>query len=250
MAELEVLTIDEEIVHTSDHVVVFIDLLGMKNGIMFDEDDALLNTVRKCYRMAVDNVQGFLPEIGVDNCKLKIFSDNIVIAIPCELRKDGDHHPFVALAIILMLAKELQHSFLEHDILLRGGVSYGDFFLDDLFVWGSALVDAYSLEEKAKYPHIVVPDNIVKFLTDHAESDQLCANARSFIKQNEDGVFFIDYVRLPKDKLLCVKSLEIVQKKLVGLKYCADKKIIKKLHWHEKYLNSALASISINADGS
>lgn len=46
--------------------------------------------------------------------------------------------------------------------LLRGGISIGQLFIDDVMVWGEALLNAYYLEDKvANYPRIIIDKNIV-----------------------------------------------------------------------------------------
>lgn len=43
--------------------------------------------------------------------------------------------------------------------LVRGGITIGDFYIDDMFVWGAALVKAYELEEKiAVYPRVILDE--------------------------------------------------------------------------------------------
>lgn len=41
----------------------------------------------------------------------------------------------------------------------RDGITKGQFFIDDIFGWGSALVDAYLLESKeAIYPRVIIDE--------------------------------------------------------------------------------------------
>lgn len=136
---------------TSEYVVAFIDILGATNAIM-KQTDVALDVVHKIYENAIEK---FLKcqAPGFDRPQIKIFSDNILVALPCDLT----HRKKDALFAVAVMGAALQADFLVHGWLIRGGISAGDFFMDDVMVWGSALVRAYKLEsEVAYFPRVVI----------------------------------------------------------------------------------------------
>ena len=61
-----------------------------------------------------------------------------------------------------MISAIIQVQFLKHGLLTRGGIASGSYFVDDMMVWGTALVKAHSLENSiAVYPRIVVDPELI-----------------------------------------------------------------------------------------
>jgi len=83
----------------------------------------------------------------------------------------------------------------KYGVLLRGGISFGDLYMDQEVVFGPALVDAYLLAEKvAKFPRIVVDPRIMKVIKESARNyDEL--NELWSIRIDDGGVFAIDYLQ-------------------------------------------------------
>lgn len=55
---------------------------------------------------------------------------------------------------------------LEKGYTTRGGLSNGSYFLNDILIWGNALVQAVVIEEdKAIYPRVVLPEDLVTELS-------------------------------------------------------------------------------------
>ncbi len=136
---------------TSEYVVAFIDILGATNAIM-KQTDASLDVIHKIYENAIKTFSKF-QMVDFKRPQVKIFSDNIVVAIPY----DKDHRKNDALFAVAVMSSSLQANFLAHGWLTRGGISAGHFFVDDVMVWGSALVRAYKLEsEVAYFPRVVI----------------------------------------------------------------------------------------------
>lgn len=87
-------------------------------------------------------------------------------------------------------------------ILIRGGMTIGQVFVDNVRIFGPAFVEAYELESQfARYPRIVLSPKILKAL----ETDLLLRNEdhpleveKEFIynllRQGDDGIWFIDYL--------------------------------------------------------
>ena len=164
---------------TSEYVVGFIDILGATNAIM-KQTDTSLDVVHKIYENAIKT---FSKLSEFDRPQIKIFSDNIVVAVPY----DKSHSKKNALYAVAVMSAALQANFLAHGWLTRGGISAGDFFVDDVMVWGSALVRAYKLESTIAYfPRVVIDPSL-------AEECNLARMAQYAKEKNEkDGVFLID----------------------------------------------------------
>ena len=75
-----------------------------------------------------------------------------------------------------------------NDLLVRGGISFGDFFSDERMKWGNALIRAYKLEDQiAIYPRIIVEPEIAEIIKLMMKPDKgrlLCTDF--------DGIYFID----------------------------------------------------------
>lgn len=108
-------------------------------------------------------------KIRHNEAKIRGVSDSIIITVP--IIHDGEfassvisiYRSFCAICVMFMLTLTVGKS-------LRGGVDIGwGIPLPDTpeEVYGSALVKAYSLENKtAKYPRVVVGDRLLKYLED------------------------------------------------------------------------------------
>ena len=137
---------------TETYCVAYLDVLGAKK-FMAENSDKFLNDLNSIYFDAVNDVNAtcFVTGKTVD---IKIFSDNILLAI-----KTGDDPEEAKgkISKILNVAANIYNNALWHGYLMRGAITVGDFFQNDVFVYGKALVDAVYMEENiAVYPRIVV----------------------------------------------------------------------------------------------
>lgn len=201
---------------TQNYMVIYIDLLGVKNAIKQDYNDDFLNDIHMLYKNVSVIVNQMMPITGIEDCKFKIFSDNIIIAIPSNITQRDDHHPVIALNRAQTAAMFLQREFLKKDILIRGGVTYGKLYIDDVFVWGKALISAYELEDKiAIFPRIIVDKCILQKEFLNILDDDFYHNLLSSyqVREDFDGEYYFDYLNFPKDKdvyMLVNNSLECV----------------------------------------
>ncbi|CAB1240062.1 conserved protein of unknown function [Ruminococcaceae bacterium BL-4] len=226
-----------------NYFIIYIDLLGAKNAIKQDNDDHFLNTIHSLYEKALTVLNGVTSTPGFEGCKTKIFSDNIIIAIPSDFTQLNDHHPVITLNRVQTVATSFQREFLKENILLRGGVTYGKLYIDNIFVWGTALIAAYELEDKISiYPRIIVDKSILpKELFSVPNNNTLCSLYQ--IRQDFDGEYFFDYLNFPKDKNVCElinRSLKCTTKKM---EVENNKNILQKYAWHKNYLSDCLKKI-------
>ena len=166
----------------SKQLVLFIDVLGTKNNC----DEQLLRTFHQAYKNAIYDVSFDNSFQNNDNLKIAIFSDNVAIVDNCEnydlKEKQNVLHNMILFAITF------QNDLLREGYLTRGGIAYGDCFIDNVMIMGQALIDAYMLESKlALYPRIIVSESLIKdfkFLEYHER----------YLSKDKDEKYFVDYL--------------------------------------------------------
>lgn len=182
-------------------VVAFIDILGFK-AILDDtvDKDGSDNTERisrlvSAYRAirdvwGLDAKEDLLGSDSPESKKVSIFSDSIVVSFKAEEPSEV----FITLLEIKWLIMRL----ISRKILVRGAVSIGKFIHNDYYLFGPALVEAYTLESKAAmYPRVILDSSIIEASAkaksrDHSSSQE--ANfVRSLLEQDSDGMYYIDY---------------------------------------------------------
>lgn len=219
-----------------EHIVAFIDILGSTEAIKEDEEN-LLKAMHDSYTKAI-KLFDYLFENKQIKLKVKIFSDNIVIAVT-HVRESG-HSAFCA---VVMLSAIIQVEFLKHGLLTRGGISTGSFFCDDLMVWGKGLVKAYSLESTvAIYPRIIIDPELIGELGLIRE-DCPFKETQKWIAQDKDSLFIVDYINewLKNRDLFAFGIMEMVEKKMG--EFAGDIKICQKWLWLYKYANNKIFSM-------
>jgi hypothetical protein len=72
---------------------------------------------------------------------VKVFTDNIVLGFP--IHDDGESEFGRAISMIGMY----QYTLLKHGFFVRGGVAFGDLYMDEDLVYGNGLLDAYEAEK-------------------------------------------------------------------------------------------------------
>ena len=146
---------------TEDYIVAYIDMLGMTNRIKKEKDNLTLNILHNLYTFSVDLTKVVALE-GQKEIQFKIFSDNIIVAKKLATEPEQRVHDIENL---LLCVRGIQVDTASDCVgwLLRGGITIGKFYIDDVMVWGEALLRSYALEDKvANYPRIVLDDCVVQ----------------------------------------------------------------------------------------
>ncbi|MDT8894038.1 hypothetical protein RSO41_05170 [Halomonas sp. I1] len=182
-------------------VVAFIDILGFKTILddTIDKDgsdneqsiDRLVSAytaIRDVWDL--DAKEDLLGSDSPESKKVSIFSDSIVVSFKAEEPSEV----FFTLLEIKWLIMRL----ISRKILVRGAVSIGKFIHNDHYLFGPALVEAYTLESKAAmYPRVILDSSVIEASAkakspDHSSSQE--ANfVRSLLEQDSDGMYYIDY---------------------------------------------------------
>lgn len=164
-------------------VIAFLDILGGKQLITQNADESL-NLVYKSYTEAIKRYKNMAePEFVLPN--INIFSDNITVSFRID---DNFDNCFECIISVILFCTTLTTQFWANGLLIRGGITVGYCFSDNLMVWGKALVRAYEIESTiAIYPRIVIDpfaDELFDFLANSKYKKIIC--------KDFDGLYFID----------------------------------------------------------
>ncbi|MBE6589895.1 MAG: hypothetical protein E7643_06930 [Ruminococcaceae bacterium] len=227
-----------------ESVVAFIDILGASAKIQKNSAETL-NIVHNAYDDALSAFSRVCRNVK-NPPAIKIFSDNIVISCPCTAKEAHG-----TARKIIVLSAMLQEKLLTHNILVRGGIAKGDFFSDDVMLWGRALVDAYGLENSvAIFPRIVIHPNLVRDLGLRTQKEK--ASAMGFnvwLAEDHDGLFYVDYFH----DFSCIKEplIRILHHIDTTFERIAENhdniKVCQKLIWQGNYLKRKLSELPAEA---
>jgi hypothetical protein len=178
-------------------VVAFVDILGFKELAIKAREHAtaadLLFRLRRALRTSLDQLRYYeKPDApGADLYRMRIFTDNIVIAHP--IFEDAE----MELGMIFTQLAVFQSLMATHGFFVRGGVAIGEIVIDEDIVFGPGLIKAYEAESGlARDPRIVLTEEAAEAVRSHtgyygevSDSPQ----ASEFLV-DADGQLFINYL--------------------------------------------------------
>lgn len=205
---------------TSNYCIAYLDILGATNMIENDINFDFLNHLNMFMEDAIsESGNGFFK--GKEKMYIKIFSDNILIAL--ELDKNDPERDFKISALFNTVAN-IYNEVLRYGYLMRGAIVEGEFFQNDVIVYGKALLDAVKLEEEvAKNPRILVRTEVSEDYKKH------------YLMQDEDNESFLNIFHLCEwcdDVTFKINLLEMLET------HKNDEAIKKKIMWMIHYFNS------------
>lgn len=202
---------------TTEHYIAYLDLLGVKKDILSDVEDFSLNNIRNIYLswISINEATDYF-----DKPKIKIFSDNVIIAIEVNQKE--------SLNGLIEFVAYLSEHFLECGYKVRGGITRGLLFFDDIMVWGKGLLCAYKLEsEEAIYPRIILSNDIIEEISDIIRNHMIV---------QDNDIYYLNYLKGygTTDK----QQLHKIEKALIGLEkeLTEEENIVEKLKWFKEYL--------------
>ena len=159
----------KKILNPTPHLVAYIDLLGIKEKICSDDSEKNLNNIDDLYDIAFNHMSNKEFLKSMPGFRIKSFSDNFIISLPLTDSFERNMDLFISLSNYL---SSFQLIFLLYEIVLRGGITIGNLFINDRIVWGEALIRGYKLEnEIAVFPRIVIDtdNDTIKRFFDYAD---------------------------------------------------------------------------------
>lgn len=169
-------------------IVCAIDILGFSQMIVNSCSDGFGNKLLKEINYLINkNKQCIIPN-KYTHGKIKIFTDNMVVAYP--ITGDGEQE----LEEILENVSEYQFNLALEGLFVRGGISIGDFYINEDIVFGKALLDAHYVESQiACYPRIIIDENSVKMLRKYINYYDVAPQTTKVLIDT-DGQWFLNYL--------------------------------------------------------
>ena len=242
----------------TQHIVAFLDFLGASDKMRdCKRNDKFLQDINAIYQHAKIS-KDVNPQL-----KIKIFSDNIVIA---EEIPESDNPNKVAdtywsvenFSSLLYTAAMVTGNF------MRGAISMGLPYIDDTLVYGEALLNAYNGESKiANYPRIVIDKTIFV----NAKMDDMWKtfnppDKENMILRDMDGELYLNpFWGIPKvsehnrkrEEQFLAYVAETIIKEYKELFSKSKKTVFPKYHWladqFNEYCIANKHTFEINLDG-
>ena len=211
-------------IQTKKYIVAYLDILGAEKRMMAkkNESNDFLNILNSEYSHLVD-MSSDVAIYKENNIQIKFFSDNIIVTAEFL---DNDEINKKRLWLIVDIVAFWQSMLLKHGLLLRGGITIGDLFINENFVYGKALINAYKLEsEMAIYPRIIASGRVA----------YLCEN--DAIIKDFDGQWFVNFyynVNGPGSYIDFQSWIE----KIITEGPKENKKVVQKIKWLVNFHNN------------
>lgn len=212
------------------YAVAFVDVLGISKKIEKESEWALF-WIWFLYNSTL-SLWG-----NHERIKIKIFSDNILV---CE--EVSSTNPSGAIKDVLSVVDTLEMSIFNTGALfLRGAVVVDDFYFSDNFVYGKALLQAYTMESNSViYPRIVVDHSVFNYID----------KKNSLIKLDIDGLYFYDFLqsRINQGGNRLSQQLGTLQANIIiNVKSNLNvESVMTKMKWLIQYFNETCLANGIN----
>ena len=237
-------------------IVSFVDILGFRELVENSTSGAVKSTLDLVNRFAVPEVENEDLDFSFVAESIS-FSDCIVRVRRIEKEPNLSYPAGLVFYEIIDLL-HAQGELLNQGILIRGGIAYGDIYFDKNQIYGPALNHAYELESKyAVYPRIVLSPDLIKesktnkLLKSESHTYEMeLEYIAKLIKQGDEGLWFIDYIRAMENELDDSSMLPgylLQHKKIIcegAKKFQKMSNTLSKYLWMAKYHNDLINEIS------
>jgi hypothetical protein len=226
----------------ADSCVLFFDLLGI--SAMAQDSNALEHLVR--LRPALEAASERAGTEDPTQTHVSTwFTDNLVIGTPV-FRFPQDQEG--ALLFTLVNVSYLFLILLNAGFLGRGGIAFGQHYMDDRFVFGPALIEAAVLEKATKQPRVALTQEAAALAAEIAKTSgyheaAAVPHLRSLVIDEGDGTVFVDPVGVwlseEDDFALAERLLETYRQQITaGIEASgADRSVQEKWLWLADYFN-------------
>lgn len=239
------------------HIVAFLDFLGASEKMRDPvKNDKFLQEINSVYMRAKIS-KNVNPQL-----KIKIFSDNIVVAeeIPYPNNPDSVADTYWSVenfSSMLYTAAMVTGNF------MRGAISTGLLYIDDTLVYGEALLNAHDGESKiANYPRIVIDKTIFVYAGINLWKTFNPPDKENMILRDMDGELYLNpFWGIPKvaehnrkkEEEFLKHVVKTIVKEYKELFHKNKKSVFPKYHWLAEQFNEYCIAnkhpFEINLDG-
>lgn len=142
------------------HIIIYFDILGYQERIK-ENQNLFLHEIDNIINVTFNNID--LLNCYFKDINYKVFSDNFIITLPLKNNLILDLENLSALSFIIGIIENL---FIEtFQIFIRGCIHIGDLLINNNYVFGSGLVEAYNYEnQQAIYPRIIISKEVLDYI--------------------------------------------------------------------------------------
>lgn len=133
---------------------------------------------------------------GDESFSIKVFTDNIVVGYPIPFYKKSGDYGESELGEIFSIFAEFQFGLAMEGFLVRGGIAFGNHYMDDEIVFGDALIEAIAQDKGGGPPRISLAQSAVEMLQRHIGFYGKANWAPQFqdTLSDADGTIFLNYL--------------------------------------------------------
>lgn len=225
-----------------DYYICYFDILGYR--AYFDNSESSKhNKFLASMIVATNSIESVIRNTKTPikiNCKT--YSDNFLLYAP--------KHSTNELEILQLFASIMQkvqvRLLMEEGLLVRGGMTIGEFYADDSIVFGEGLIRAVELEEKtAIMPRIILDKD--KFSIDISALE-----SKQYLIEDTDGQYFVNYFYYEALQLIRGKCIRLINQNCKyhptvkdPLKIAHTEQIISKYIWLLTKFNSQCQELKL-----
>jgi hypothetical protein len=144
-----------------ERLCLFLDILGFSSLVKNQECNVVLNVIREIKRELKSNKE-YMNQIGTEPIATT-FSDCIVLS----LEPKATNIEKAANILVTATVQMLQDTYLNQEVSLRGGISYGELYHKSDGVFGPAMIKAYELESQfADWPRVIFDKSVIAHFKD------------------------------------------------------------------------------------
>lgn len=150
---------EDQRICTRKYYIAYMDILGYKEYLKNRPEDSerYLHTILDAIENTKGSIQRFRKAKKVfhvqGEIQIKVFSDNIVVCLPVQSERNEIRKAILFLITVASIQTALV---LTHRLIVRGGITVGELFINKDLVFGQGLVEAVALEEENEYPCISI----------------------------------------------------------------------------------------------
>lgn len=234
-------------------IISYFDILGFKDIIETRQPNEIIDILKRFRYMATPD-----KELSKDLEQNFFNFSDCAVRTTKVLSRANSKRPVGILFYELLDVLHIQIELVNLGIFLRGGITLGEVYADDGFIFGPGLVDAYLLENKiAKSPRIILQKEVVDLISDvpalrlwsHKPNEEL-KYVKDLIKLDSDGYYYIDYLRAmvtevePEDYFnFLIHHRNNIKENLSRFK--SDSHTLEKYAWLKDYHNSSINEMNI-----